>query len=914
MGRIQASTGINTGIDIQGTVQKLMTFEAAPRDALTARQKNLQTQQAAVTDLEASGVAVQLAIEALKKPDVFSATKVTSSDTSLLTATSSSSVAAGQYTFVPARLAQANQAISTGVASSTQALGGGQLTFRFGGQVDTALSLSELNGGNGVSRGQIKITDRAGTSATVDLRYVQTIDDVVAAINNTSGISVTASSDGDHLVLHDQSGGAGNLRVQEVGGGTTASSLGLAGINAASDTAAGQSVVSLFRGLKLDRLRDGNGVSLRPALPELNVTLHDGSSRQIDLDPIGQSPPPTLGDLLDRLNAAAPGKLQASLSADGKHLQLTDLTSGSGAFAVTDATGSTAAAELGLTGAAVGNTITSGALLGGLKTTLLSSLGGGQGLGSLGAIHLTDRSGATASVNLAGAATLDDVIDRINASGLGISASYNSARNGIQLTDTTGATAGNLIAADGDANNSATKLGLAQSVAGTTINSGDLKKQTVSRSTLLSSYNGGQGVSSGTFTITNSKGASATLNLAVLKPKSVGDLIDAINSQSLGVQAQVNAAGDGIQLVDTSGGSGSLRVADQGSGHAAADLHLATSGVNQTVNGQPAQVIDGSTTYKITLAAGDTLSDVVSRINALGAGVNASVLDTGGGSLPAHLSLAGAVTGRSGELQIDGSSLGLSFGDLTTAQDALLQVGASAAAGTLISSANNSFNSVVPGLNLTVAGASTDPVTVTSAQSSGSIASAVQLFVDQYNKLHDKLNTYTSFDPTTNTTGTLFGSNAALQLDSSLAAAVTGTYFGSSSVRSLAELGVSVDQDGSLAFDQTQFQSRFAADPQGVTQFFTADKQGFAIQTDNLLESLVGKDNSLLVNRVDSLQRQVDDYTSQINDWNTRLSAIQDRMLNEYYQMDSLVGSIKNNLSLVSQITYVAPVVSAKTN
>jgi flagellar hook-associated protein 2 len=912
MGRIQASTGINTGIDIQGTVQKLMQIEAAPRDALTARQKDIQTQQAAVTDLTAVSVAVQLAVERLKKPDLFSGTSVTSSDPSVLTATTSTSVAPGQYQFVPARLAQANQALSTGVASSTQALGGGQLAFRFGGQVDSAVSLSELNGGSSVSRGQIKITDRAGASATVDLRYVQTIDDVVAAVNSTSGISVSATTDGDHLVLHDQSGGTGALRVQEVGGGTTAASLGLGGINASSDTVAGQNVVSLFRGLRLDQLRDGSGLSLRPALAELSVALHDGSSRQIDLDPVGQTAPTTLGDVLDRINAAAPGKLEAKISADGQHIELNDLTSGGGTFAVTAPTGSTVTAELGLTGAPVGNTISSSRLLSGLKTTLISSLAGGQGLGSLGAINLTDRSGATASVNLAGAETLDDVIGRINAAGLGITASYNAARNGLELTDTTGSTASNLIVADGDANNSATKLGLAKSVAGTTIDSGNLQRQNVSRSTLLASYNGGQGVSGGTFTITTSKGEVATLNLAILKPATVGDLIDSINSKSLGVQAQINAAGDGIELIDTAGGSGSLTVADQGGSHAAADLHLVGSGISQTVNGQPAQVLDGSTTYKVTLAAGDTLSDVVSRINALGAGVNASVLDAGGGSLPAHLSLAGAVTGRAGELHIDGSSLGLSFSDLTTAQDALLQVGNSASAGTLIASNKNSFNSVVPGLNLTLAGASTDPVTVTAAQSSDSIASAVQLFIDQYNKLRDKLSTYTSFDSTTNTTGTLFGTGEALQLDSSLARAITGTYFGSSSIRSLAELGVSVDQDGKLAFDKSQFQAKFSADPQGVTQFFTADKQGFAVQTDTLLESLVGKDNSLLVNRIDSLQRQVDDYTSRINDWNTRLDNIQQRMLTQYYMMDTLVGSIKNNLSYINQIQYVAPVVSTK--
>src|SRR5262249_40601018 len=185
---------------------------------------------------------------------------------------------------------------------------------------------------------------------------------------------------------------------------------------------------------------------------------------------------------------------------------------------------------------------------------------------------LTDRSGATANINLASAETLDDLIDAINNAGIGITASYNSANNGIALTDTTGLTTSNLIAANGDGTNTATKLGLAASVATESINSGSLERQVVSNSTLLTSYNGGQGVGSGTFKITNSAGLSRTVNLTALKPKTIGDVIDAINGLSMNVTARINDAGDGIALVDTAGGAGTFIMAEQRNGEAAADL------------------------------------------------------------------------------------------------------------------------------------------------------------------------------------------------------------------------------------------------------------------------------------------------------------------------------------------------------
>jgi flagellar hook-associated protein 2 len=905
MGRIQASTGLATGIDIQGTVQKLMQIESIPHDALVTRQTAVQTQQTAITDLTAMGVGVQLAVQALKKPNLFNSTSINSSNPNVLTASTSSSVAPGQYQFIPAQLAQASNVVSSGLASSDSLLGTGSLTFRFGGQLDTPMLLSELNGGAGVGRGQIKITDRSGATGVVDLRFAQTIDDVVNAINNSSNVSVSASVDGDHLVLTDRSGGSGNLRVQEVGSGTTAADLGLSGINTASDQASGQNVVRLFSGLQLNTLRDGNGLSLRPGVPELSVTFHDGSTQQIDLDPTGFAEPKTLGDILNRLNSVAPTKLKAQISADGKRIELTDLTSGGGNFTVADSAGGSVATELGLAGTTSGTTLSGTRIVSGLATTLLSSLNGGAGLGTLGTINLTDRSGATASVNLAGAETLDDVIDRINQAGLGITASYNQADNGIALTDTTGATTSNLIVADGDATNSASKLHITTNAAATSVDSGNLARQTVSRATLLSSYNGGQGVGTGTFQITNSLGATGTINLNTLKPTTIGDVIDAINNLGLHVTAQINDTGDGIKLTDSAGGSGTLSVADQGTGKSAANLHLTGTATGTT--------LDGSTTIKIDVTNTDTLTSLVQKINALGVGVTANALNDGSGSLPAHLSLIGNVTGSAAGLVVDGSSLGLTFHELTKAQDAVLQVGASTTGGSLITSATNTFKGIVPGLDVTLSGASTDVVTVTATQSSDNAASAIQLFVDQYNKLRDKLDTYTSYNATDGTTGTLFGSNETLNLDSDLANAVGGTYFNDGSIRSLAELGVTIGQDGHLTFDKSVFQAKYNANPTDVTDFFTQDKRGFAIQTDSMLESLVGENNSLLVSREQALQAQSDDYTQQINDWNTRLANIQDNLLNQFYQMDALVSSIKNSASAISQIQYIPPVYSTST-
>ena len=133
------------------------------------------------------------------------------------------------------------------------------------------------------------------------------------------------------------------------------------------------------------------------------------------------------------------------------------------------------------------------------------------------------------------------------------------------------------------------------------LNSGDMHLRTISTNTLLSSLNGGGGVATGSFTVTNSAGVAATINVTSTT-QTVGDVVNAINRNATGIVASINSTGDGILLTDTANGNGKLSVTE-GSSTTAHDLNLVsaatTSGGLQTIN--------GSTTHTITLAAGDSL-------------------------------------------------------------------------------------------------------------------------------------------------------------------------------------------------------------------------------------------------------------------------------------------------------------------
>jgi flagellar hook-associated protein 2 len=911
MAGIQSSVGLISGLPIQDTVDQLMAISAQPRDRLLSRTAALTAEQTAVTTLTARILGVQLAGDKLGNADLFQTMSATSGKSSVLSATVTGTPIQGDYKFTAVRRASSQQLLSGGLAEKDAALGGGTVTIGFGGFLDKTHSLDLLNSGQGVQRGQIRVTDRSGDSATIDLRYVESVDEVLDAINSASEIDVTAVADGDAIRLVDGSGStSSNLKVEEVNGGSTAADLGLGSIDVAADEATGVDLVSLYDDLSIDQLNDGNGVSLTDDLADIQITFRDNSTAlEIDLSPDdGESL--TIADLLQKLNEADPARFSASISASGDQIELTDLTTDAGGtFAVSSLYGGTAAEDLGLTGAASGDTLTGGRLLSGLEGPLLSSLNGGAGLGILGTLSLTDRSGAGDTVDLSNAETLADVIDAINNASVSIAASLNDSRGGILLTDTSGASTVNLQVSNADASETAEALGIATDAAVTQVDGGSLKLQTVSETTLLSSFNGGQGIELGVFSITDTSGLTQAVRLDGGDVTTVGDVLDLINLSSVQVEARINDDGDGIVLIDKADGDEAFTVADLTGGTTAADLHIAGIGADEDVGGETHSVINGSTKYTIELDAEDTLEDLVTIINDLAGPLAAGIFTSGSGQTPYRLMLNSQATGEAGALQVDMSALGLDLTETVAAQDALVVYGNTdvPGGGILISSSKNQLEDVIDGLTINVHTISDDPVTISVARSEASLVSSVELFVDQYNSLRETLEELTYFNETDQSVGTLFGSSETLRIDNDLSSLLTDRYFATDSIRSLREVGIKTKGDGAIEVDVDVLKAAFAADPEAVEEFFTAETNGVAARFHDVIESLAGEGTSLLVNRAQALQAKVDIFNARIDQMNERLERERERLEIEFYRLELAISEMQSNTSFLSALQPITP-------
>src|SRR5438874_1118604 len=354
MASISSSVGLVSGINTGDIINQLMAIESRPKDLLQSRVDSLGQQKLAYTDLSTRLTSLRINGQALTKPSTFQSATATSSNESAVTATTTTGATVGSYQLQVARLVTTQQIVSRGYEDfNSSKVGAGTITLGVGGGELTRLdNLSDLNGGNGVRRGQFRITDRAGHSAIIDTTAAVTLQDVVKKINTSLDVQVHASISGDKLQLDDLSGKTdSNLIVQDVGDGHAAADLGLVS-NAAANTTAGADINYLGLNTSLSLLNDGRGVGKASTGGDFTIQPGDGGAA-VTISLAGLS---NVGDVIQKINTTSAGRVTASISPGDNHLTLTDASGGTVTVAAIGT--STAARDLGIAGS--GNTTLTG--------------------------------------------------------------------------------------------------------------------------------------------------------------------------------------------------------------------------------------------------------------------------------------------------------------------------------------------------------------------------------------------------------------------------------------------------------------------------------------------------------------------------------------------------------------------------
>lgn len=237
--------------------------------------------------------------------------------------------------------------------------------------------------------------------------------------------------------------------------------------------------------------------------------------------------------------------------------------------------------------------------------TRLADLRGTTGEGVRKGPVLIGNGTTTATVDLSAADTVGDVIDAINAAGLGsVTASIAPDGNSLLLT---GGAGENLTVLEVGGGTAAADLGILRTTgagAGVAIDGGSVKPK-VTPFTPLAALRGGAGIDQASgIRITN---GGVTTTLGFTSETTVQDVLRAINRSPAGVRAQINAAGTGIDILNPAQGT-QISIAENG-GATAEQLGIRSfsraSPLSELNGGRGVRAVPGPD-FRVTASNGQT--------------------------------------------------------------------------------------------------------------------------------------------------------------------------------------------------------------------------------------------------------------------------------------------------------------------
>ncbi|MAG35881.1 MAG: flagellar hook protein [Dehalococcoidia bacterium] len=249
----------------------------------------------------------------------------------------------------------------------------------------------------------------------------------------------------------------------------------------------------------------------------------------------------------------------------------------------------------------------------------------------------------------------------------------------------------------------------------------------------------------------------------------------------------------------------------------------------------------------------DSLNDVIGRINASDAKVNATY-DTINDTLDITAKDTGsapiAMTDTAGTFLQSFKLTGVGASTQTLGDTATFTIN-----GTSFETQSNQVSEIVPSVTLDLKNTGTANVTVT--QDVDGALEAITDFIGSYNEIVQQLEAQTRFDPATKQAGVLLGDLSARFITTSLRSIVSGpmeTQSTTSEFTNLASVGISTGRIGSgvvtstqLQFDEAKFREAIAENPTAVGNLFATFSASAALTAgspDGALASASGSPTS----------------------------------------------------------------------
>jgi flagellar hook-associated protein 2 len=382
-----------------------------------------------------------------------------------------------------------------------------------------------------------------------------------------------------------------------------------------------------------------------------------------------------------------------------------------------------------------------------------------------------------------------------------------------------------------------------------------------------------------------------------------------LESTFVGLQAAiggVSAAAPGTPTVSTGGSSALSATASsaalngtytiQVDAIGSATTTLSKAGLT-TVTDPSATNLSTSTSYTLTVngtpqtitASGTSMNDLVSAINIAGDGVQATVVNVGSNTAPDYRLAVTSNNLAPDTIQLNDGSHDI-LDTLSSGTNTLYKVNGQA---TDIASSSNQVT-LSTGLTVQLNQQTTSPVTITVKQTFSGLQSALSSLVSTYNS---------AFDALAQDRGQSGGALTGDRVIYSMTGALRGIALynsGSGSVKTLVDLGLTVDQTGHMSFSTSTFN---AASPAAIQAFLGSTTSGGMLKAANdSMQALTDSTSGLLQTESNTFQDQIKSENQHIADEQSRVSDMQTALQKELSAADAAIATLQSQNNYFQQL------------
>ncbi len=233
--------------------------------------------------------------------------------------------------------------------------------------------------------------------------------------------------------------------------------------------------------------------------------------------------------------------------------------------------------------------------------------------------------------------------------------------------------------------------------------------------------------------------------------------------------------------------------------------------------------------------------------------------------------------------------------EIRAAQDAELTLWAGTGAEQTVSSATNTFTSLLPGVDVTVSKTSTEPVTVSVARDTEATSKAASDLVDSLNDLFKFIATNSAVTSGAGgaTSGMIFtGDSTARDVKKLVMDAVVMPIDG----KSPSEIGISITKDGKLEFNAEKFAKVLAEDPARIESVV----QTIASRVSTVTANLSDKYDGAITSRIKGQESMVSRLGTQVLDWDRRLATREATLKRTYSALEVQLSKLNSQQSYMA--------------